>query len=408
MNIEREYYIDKKRALGYGIYFFFLMRVFTPDFISNNSSLNESYVLVSKLLTVWCVISFIYGIVQKHHCYLHEMSLILMILLYVFYLLFITFLKGGNVQRVFMVGYPIIGTVLFIHNNIRKYYYELIKGISWLFIFFAVINFIDMVFVKRVLSSGLTNFMVGGRNQLAIFLAIAFCFYFAPKLKEHRRIKFQIIDIVFIALIFSTAVLAGSVTCIITMGLFFVLFVIYEVYNNKSVLNIKLITVGYTAAWFLIIVLRMQYLFSDVITNIFHKDLTFSHRTIIWDQALETIRENPVFGHGMADSVNVFLVNHDYSGKNNDVWTSISAHNEILQLLYYGGVILILIFFLIYFVALNKRGNRNKVFYLFFIGIIAIAVNWLSEVPGEYAMFFLLAMCYYSKGINTYDNSKSQ
>lgn len=408
MYIERKSYINKKRAFEFSICFFFLMRIFTPEFISNNTFINSVYVLISQLLTIWCVLRFLYGIGQSQHCYLYEISLILVIASYLIYLLIITFFKAGNIQRIFMIGYPIVGTVLFIHNNVKKNYYELIKGISWLLTFFAVANFIDMVFVKHVLSSNVAVFMVGGRNQLAIFLSITVCFYFAQNIEENKKIKIQIKDVAFIALILFTTLLSKSITCLITIGMFFLLFFIYEFQGKKTILNIKIITVGYIVVWFAIIVFRMQYLFSDIITNVFHKDLTFSHRTIIWDQALKDICKNPIFGHGMTDSVNIFWVNHDYTGNNNYVWSNMSAHNEFLQLLYYGGIILLLFFALIYFIAVNKRGNRNKLFYLFFIGIMAIAVNWLSEVPGEYAMLFLLMMCFYSKCIKQSDSWKMQ
>ena len=118
--------------------------------------------------------------------------------------------------------------------------------------------------------------------------------------------------------------------------------------------------------------------------NLLNKDLTLSHRTIIWNKALELIREKPIWGYGLAKFINVFLVNHDYIGGNNNVWTSISGHNQFLQLIYY-------------FVCTKKEKSNNYHFKYFFLGVIEILINWMSEVPSEYAMFFMLGLCFYSE-----------
>ena len=121
-----------------------------------------------------------------------------------------------------------------------------------------------------------------------------------------------------------------------------------------------------------------------------------SHRTLIWDAALDMIREKPIFGYGNPDSYNVFSVNHDFTGGHNDVWTTISGHNQILQILYYGGIIMLLIFVWIYFVS-TKQSNKNHNSYMFFISVIVISLTWMSEVPGEYGMFLALTMCFLSQ-----------
>ena len=141
----------------------------------------------------------------------------------------------------------------------------------------------------------------------------------------------------------------------------------------------------------------MQYLASDLIVNTLHKDLTLSHRTIIWDKALEMISDKPILGYGMSDSVNIFTVNHDYTGNNNNVWTTLSGHNQILQILYYGGIVLLLAFVFLYFVSCASERRKNHLFYIYFLSVIAVLIVWMTEVPSEYAMFTMLGMCFYSE-----------
>ncbi|WP_296117111.1 O-antigen ligase [uncultured Eubacterium sp.] len=393
--------VNKKKAILYGMSFFFLMRVFTPEFINENAILNLLYVSISEILTIWNVFNFCYKVGRKDHCYTSQISLIIVVIIYYLYMLFITFCEDGNIRRMLMMAYPTIGSLCFLHNHVEKRFKELLVGISWMFEFFTVLNFVDMVFVRHAYRMDQDTFLVGGKNQMAIFLALSLCFYFADKLNEEKRIKFSIRDYIFMLIIICSTLFSNSSTCIITMFIVFTMLFASEFRKKGLVINIKLITIVYIIVWFMLIVFRMQYLVSPLVHNVFHKDLTFSHRTIIWDTALQEISKKPFVGYGITDSGDVFHVHHDYTGGNNNVWANMSAHNEILQLLYYGGIILVILFFLIYLVALNlKKGEHyNKKFFIFFLSIIAILINWLSEVPGEYTMIFVLAMCYYSKRI---------
>lgn len=395
-NINKEK-INKWKTLKYAICFFFLMRIFTPDFIKNNFIVDNIYILCSELLTVGSVLYFLYVISKSRHCYLKDFSLVLLVAVYFFYYFFITFFMNGNLRRVIMISYPIIGSLCFIHNNYKLHYKELVKGISWMMNMFLLINLIDMLLIKKVLSTGNTNYMVGGKNQLSIFLVISLVFWFADRSNIYQKINIGIKDVVYLFLVLITTLISKSSTCLLTVLLIFAIFAWGELKNGNLKFNIKIITLVYVIAWFSLIIFRLQHFFSDFILNVLHKDLTFSHRTIIWDTAIETISKRWLFGYGMQDTVNIFSVNHDYTGGQNDVWTAISAHNEILQLLYYGGTILVIIFIAIYFVCLKNKNSNNKHFYLFFLGVLAILITWLSEVPGEYAMFFMLSMCYYSK-----------
>ena len=399
MNYRCNRRISLFKPVWYGLCFFFLMRVFTPDFITNNVILNQVYVLVSELLTIWFSLQFVYSKFKEGHCYLYDVSLIVIVIIYFCDYFIVTFIQDGSLRRVCMVAYPIIGTLFFVHIACERHYKEMIKGISWMFNVFLLINLIDMIFVKKVLISDVTSFMVGGRNQLAIFLVLAFVFRMIDRFELQGNLYLKFKDYIYIFVLLISAVLSKSATCLVTTTLIITFFFWGELKKRKFEYNIRLFTEVYVVTWFALIVFRLQYIFAKLIMNVLHKDLTFSHRTIIWDKAIELISKKWLFGYGMSDSVNVFFVNHDYTGGNNNVWSAMSAHNELLQLLYYGGIALIIILAIVYLVAVCNKGQQNRYFGLCFLGAFGVLINWLSEVPGEYALFFMLAMCFYSKRV---------
>lgn len=82
----------------------------------------------------------------------------------------------------------------------------------------------------------------------------------------------------------------------------------------------------------LIVLLRKQELFSYIITVVLHRDLTFSSRLSIWDQALYYFSQKPLLGYGLES---VASSRAKFGGV-------ATPHNTFLNLLYQGGIVLFL------------------------------------------------------------------
>ncbi len=389
---------NKGRILKYAIIIFFLNRLLTLEFLNYYPVMGEIYVLVSGILTVWYCFKFFYVHSRKNHLYVNEVGVVLLIAIYFTYAFFNTLFHDGSVRRVIMTAYPIIGSLCFIEVESRNHYDELIRGFNFFLVFFVIVNFWDMIFIRHALT-GLTTttFMVGGKNQLAVLLSVALAFYCVICQEQEKKQFFNLKSIAYLLVITMSAVLSTSSTCMITITAVILLYILMVVKKKGLLVNPTGVMIIYVVSWFALIVFRIHYLFADLLRNWFHKDLTLSHRTIIWDRALELIVKKPVFGYGLTESLNVFSVHHDYTGGNNNVWTALSGHNQFLQLLYYGGIVLMMMFFAIYFVSTKKKRRNNYHFKYYFLGVIGILINWMSEVPSEYAMFLMLGICYFSE-----------
>lgn len=389
--------LSTKRCFQFVCVIFFLNRIISTNIFGDNSVLNSVYVSISKLLSLYYVIKYFYFYTQKRGILIRDFKCILAVVLYFFVILISTFNNDGNVRRILMTAYPIIGTICFIDIESRHYGREIVLAF---FLFFNVIlcwNFADMVLVRKVLKTGATELLIGGRNQLAIFLSICFASTLAyielNSLKKRYTQKYVFIKLI----ILMSAIFSGSATSIFGILAIYILYIFNFTTAKSKILKPAIIALAYSVFWFSLIVFRMQYLASDLIVNTLHKDLTLSHRTIIWDKALEMISDKPILGYGMSDSVNIFTVNHDYTGNNNNVWTTLSGHNQILQILYYGGIVLLLAFVFLYFVSCASERRKNHLFYIYFLSVIAVLIVWMTEVPSEYAMFTMLGMCFYSE-----------
>lgn len=390
------------RALWYMTAFFFLNRIVSTSIFENNSFLDEGFVLVSEVLTVIYFFKWAWCLLKKNKIYLSEISCILSVAAYFILMLSITFVRDGNIRRIFMTAYPIIGTLCFLDVESKSHSKELLNGLYCFFTIMLIYNFIDMIFVRNVLSVTVVEFLIGGRDQLGMFLAISTSIIgaFYEDNKDMMSFISKLFNVMVHLLILLTAILSGSATTLVVLLVVYVLYICFILKININILNPTFVILVYVFFWISLIVLRLQYLASNLIVNVLHKDITLSHRTILWDEALRLIKLKPFFGYGMSDSVDVFTVNHDYTGGNNNVLSTLSSHNEILQIMYYGGITLVISFLILYFVCCSLRRRCNSKFILFFYAVIGILLVWLSEVPGEYAMFFALGLCYYSKELD--------
>ena len=154
------------------------------------------------------------------------------------------------------------------------------------------------------------------------------------------------------------------------------LFLIYIFFQNiitKKYLffNIKNYVICHFVLFFMFIILKIQYLFDWLVVQILHKSLTFTGRTIIWDRVLVLIKRKPLLGYGFQTNeiVSNYLGNRAF----------VHAHNTILDIVYKGGLLTLLVFFKMIYYPIHElyTSRKNKLssfisFILFCIFIMCI------------------------------------
>ena len=153
---------------------------------------------------------------------------------------------------------------------------------------------------------------------------------------------------------------------------------------------------GYIVSWIALVIFRLQYLLDGLIEVVLHRDLTLTSRTKIWDVALNKISKQLWFGYGAQSEGNLFMI----SGTQNNglfVRNSLSAHNQIIQSLYEGGIICIGFLLLFYGMSFCRERYKGSHSFYFMMAAMVMLINCLTEAPGVYGIFLAFFLGYYSK-----------
>ena len=206
-------------------------------------------------------------------------------------------------------------------------------------------------------------------------------------------------SIILIVVSLSSALFAGSAGVIV--GLFSTLF-LYCLPNVRNKVRIWW-GAGISCVFFIaVVVMRMQYLFKDIIVNILHRDLTFTGRIYIWDAALLMFRKNWLIGNGYYYSLQI----PQWVGQ--ETQYASHAHCQLLEVLMQGGIVY-LILLCVMLIQLSKGLNKNPNIYSEIIqcSIFGIFVYGLTDIfltsPLIYIVF-LIGFC--SSSLQTDLNGK--
>ena len=198
------------------------------------------------------------------------------------------------------------------------------------------VNFILMAVVSVV-----TLAMVGSMTSLScILLFLVFCMIPSEKLQK---------------------------ACCIGFFLFYLLFQTVVVFSGEGLHNNEFAV----------------YIIEDVLG----KDITFTHRTRMWDAAVRKISESPLFGYGFVDT-DWFLSEMDSF--------AIGPHNFILSVLLNGGFILISLFLLMFFIVIKRIHVRyDKMGNMLLLGLCIMFFMMTMEVFPFFFVFGLFYVIYY-------------
>jgi len=114
---------------------------------------------------------------------------------------------------------------------------------------------------------------------------------------------------------------------------------------------------------------------------------SFHGRISIWLEAAEKISTNKMFGYGVYG-----YELHPYWYAWSDTASYIKyAHNELLQLMLDGGIVLVILFFIVLFACLNRAGRVKNKFMRAATNLclISFLLTMIPDVPTEYHHTFM-------------------
>ena len=126
-----------------------------------------------------------------------------------------------------------------------------------------------------------------------------------------------------------------------------------------------------------------------IVNDILQKDITFTHRTDMWDSAMRVIIESPIWGWGFVKEE--WFTSHMSS-------FAYGPHNFILSLFIFGGVLLFAVFIMIVYhtiISVKAYINERIGQYVIFSSVCLYFMGLMEMYPFTIMFYILIVMYYY-------------
>ncbi|MEC4295534.1 O-antigen ligase family protein [Adlercreutzia shanghongiae] len=312
-------------------------------------------------------------------------SFSVLVLLYAVFGLVTTVAGGGPILGGVRSLLPTVAAILLAYSLADRHRAELLWGVLWICSLLTLVNVVVTLIVPigtPLLHELSTTTFLGNRNSfsryyLSALFASALLDHPSGRLASPRTIAILVLSVV-------QSVLAFSSTSFVELVFVAVGYCMIRNQRLRKVLTASMYAVVCLAFFFLFVIFRVQGLFGIVIEGVFGKRLDFSGRTDIWDKAIEAMDgEHLLLGYYKGHSTPLGLVLGE------PCWT---AHNAILDLLVWGGLIaLILVLGFVGVVCwrlFETRGMRLSAVYSLCLGANFIG-GLMESIMFPYFGFFV-------------------
>lgn len=242
----------------------------------------------------------------------------------------------------------------------------MIKALSVVAVVALVANFLSMV---KLGVTERAEYFIGGKNHISIFLIPA---TFTVMMDSHlQRQKITWFVFLYAAVASAMVFLAGSATGIITaIAMIVGVLWIRKFKPNVAVMMIGMIVIQVVLVFF-VGMLSNSPLWIRIL-NLLGKDETLTSRAIIWEQSINIIRNNLFLGVGRGAGIR-YTSNWGYTRITSE------AHNFFLEYLLEGGIVGLVLYGTLLWLAVRKLNMDVKLHRIIFICFMVMLVNGLAE-----------------------------
>lgn len=335
-----------KKAIVTILYIIILLPFFKTDYIFFNMPNLNNILGIMRILSA--IISLIIAIKNRYIS-----KKIIYLVIFASIIIFSTIVHSGNITTVINYFITFLTIAYLIDYNKKDILF--LNSMLICFEIIIYINFISMILYPQglyttgniLIGTATQNWFLGFKNVMITFFLPAFTISYIYMNITGRKIRHYILSIIILLSTF----MSGSSTSIVGISILFLFSIFdigkkyYNTFNIKTYMKVSYIL------FFIIVIFRLQYMFSFFLEDILKKDLTFTHRTVLWDITINKIIQYPLLGNGWVDA--------DIRRTMYNSQTIITAHNQILEYLFLGGFLCIIALFLL----CNKSEKEIKNFY---------------------------------------------
>lgn len=337
------------------LFFFYAIIMLWPEYFSNSLT----GLMANALALVGLLFLFTFKNIKKISTFS------MLTTAYFVYLVLDTYFHGRGDIHTLISNMKIVISIMIVDVYLTKENKsDTISILFWIVFFFSMINFGTLllfpngIYQKATVWNewGTTSYsrywIFGSKNSHAFWYLLL---EFLAGLRWYIRPSFNNKALTYICLtvsILSQIILASSTAAIATLiGAVGVLSVVLFKQWKRKINAYLIVCINYVFNTLLIF--GMTGFLGYIVHILFNKDLTFSNRTIAWGNAVTNIMKSPITGTGILPSNEVMSVLGSLSFN--------QAHNEWLQCLWQGGIVL---FILLLLVLLAIAGKVNGIQHL--------------------------------------------
>lgn len=332
------------------------------------------------------------------------------IAVYYVYLIVNTYVHGqGEIH--FLVSTIKMGLFLYVVDIMLNKNYK--KSINILYNLFVILFLADVISIllfpeglyrtttiwNEWSSSIVEGWLLGNKNNHVLwYLVTIYLTYIKQKmtgLRKYKRIWHVVMLLALVSVIRMHSSTSIIVILIADVGM------LYFQYRKNQTIHINMIVIGATYAVMQVLVLIGSANFlQPMITKVFGKDLTFSGRTTAWLNVCYYISCKPIWGWGQ-------MTGED-SKRLLDNSAFVNSHNQWLQVLWEGGIIQLILLFIIFGVLMKQiqRCSKKEIADISKIVFTVVLIAMAFEVElGSLVTWLLIILCYHT---NIYFNEEKQ
>jgi O-antigen ligase len=368
-----------------------------PDFLLQFNSIHLLY-SICKIVSV--AITLVLFLTKR------RISLIsFLIILFYSEWVFVTIFKF-NSQLIIVIKHTLyVATVILFYENTNKQH---IPSCLWgLIIVHSVLTYVNFISVI-VFPDGLYEpdflyyeynyknihekyYFLGHNNSVVRFILPGIIFSALYDYIKYAKLKWRTFLLAGISM--ATVTLTWSNTGMIGCSILLVYLLFISRINLSQKINAKLFLKISVILFFLIVVFRIQIIFSFIIEDLFQKDLDMSYRTFVWDAALFYVAKSPIWGYGFVEDLWELIT------LSNINWMPTSAHNYFLDICLRGGLISLFLLLIIASLVCKKLDSTDKtpIVSLISFGLLAYFIMWQAEPfvkSGFTDMFLIFVIAY--------------
>lgn len=375
--ISRTWYIVKKKRL---LFTLVMLAFMEPPLFSQ-------LIFIDNLYLVFKLVAGVYALYYSAVRYKHFSAIQISATLFFWSLVVSTALSQGDVFQAFRTIVFNWIACIYLDTSFRKDSAMTIDLLRKICVVYIAINAILLIvfpegFGRYVPGYSMTvdsrlNFL-GRDNSFVYFFIFALIIELIYSRKKQQTYIVMAVIVITMLYVWSGT---GLIGCLIIVG--FSLWIQGE--RIEKLFNIWTISTAYLIIYLGVVIFRVQEMFSVLIVDVLHKDITFTGRTYLWDMAMAYIREKPFWGYGITEK---FLTMN--SG------ISYSPHNLILQILLAGGLLSFGLFLIFYCVSVRKLVQKHYTFSsLISVAIFAYLIASLTEATmNTQYLYFLFVIAY--------------